>query len=182
MIRLPILSLLALPFVLACLVWLFGRAAGSDAPRSTIQSQAHAPDVTSEPRALPRFLELPRSPRQEVSVALAAPEETPPSGRSEQPAPELDARASRRAPVRVHGRVRVGGRPLAACELAFHPLGEGLDADEEDWDITDESGRYEVELDPGSYAVLNEANGELLTSVHVPAAATQLTLDLDLAP
>jgi hypothetical protein len=138
--------------------------------------------MASEPKAPPRFLELPRSQRQEVSFAQPASSETTPSERPEEPEETRDARAARATAVRVHGQVRVAGRPLPACELAFLPLDGGLGADEEDWDITDESGRYEVELAPGSYQVLNEASGELLTNVYVPEAASQLPLDLDLAP
>ncbi len=85
------------------------------------------------------------------------------------------------ARVRVHGRVLRAGLPVAGYDLAFHARGSGLEGDDEDWDFTDEQGRYEVLLAPGSYLVLNDTAGPWTADVAVPGDRDELAVDIELA-
>jgi len=65
------------------------------------------------------------------------------------------------------------------CDLSFRPVGDEHTG-EEDWDFTDEDGRYAVELRAGRYDVLQDAAGSLVTRVTVAAWQEEVLLDLDL--
>ena len=67
-------------------------------------------------------------------------------------------------------------------DLSFRRVGPepGGEEDEEDWDFTDEDGRYKVELRSGRYDVLDESAGSLVTSVTVEAWQQEVLLDIDL--
>jgi len=80
--------------------------------------------------------------------------------------------------VRVHGQVRRSGRPVADYDLSFESV--GLRSNEDDWDSTDEDGRYEVEVRADHYVVRNEAAGPWVTGVTVPAGAREIVVDIDL--
>ena len=104
--------------------------------------------------------------RREVLATAAAPVPTSSSGS--------------RGLVRVHGQVRRGSRPVPNYDLVFQSLGEGPDFGEEDWDFTDEDGRYEVRLPAATYAVLNDDEGPCLTYVVAPKGKDEVVLDIDL--
>ncbi len=92
---------------------------------------------------------------------------------------------SERAPplsprVRVRGQVRRGGRPVADFDLSFESV--GLRPDEDDWDSTDEDGRYAVEVRADRYVVINDVSSRWLTHVTVPAGERELVVDIDLPP
>ncbi len=82
--------------------------------------------------------------------------------------------------VRVHGQVRKDGRPVADYDLVFQPIVGGLDSDREDWDFTDENGRYEVELPAACYVVRKDDEGPWLANAVVPKGKDELVLNIDL--
>ena len=82
------------------------------------------------------------------------------------------------ARVRVRGQVRRAGRAVADYVLAFRDS----DDDEVEWEFTDDEGRFEVELSPASYVVMNDDEGTCAANVVVSAGETELVLNIDLPP
>ena len=142
----------------------------------------------SPPIAIPDASGLPRAlPHQAARVHTDAVREEGRQAVETAPEADLPERAGARVsatssadPVRVHGQVRRGGRPVAKVDLAFRAIGAELDDDEGDWDFTDENGRYEVLLAPARYVVLNDDEGSWITNMVVSAGEDELVLDLDL--
>jgi len=81
----------------------------------------------------------------------------------------------------VRGQVCRTGRPLAGYGLSFLALVPGREPEEDDWDFTDEEGRFEVELRAGRHFVQDE-NGTIVTAVVVPTGRKDLFLDVDPGP
>ena len=79
----------------------------------------------------------------------------------------------------VHGRVRRAGAAIEGFDLVFEPLDRPLGSPG-DWDFTDDEGRYEVEVPPGSYAVRRDDDGAWVRDALVPAGLEELELDIDL--
>ncbi|MEW6746236.1 MAG: hypothetical protein AB1486_26140 [Planctomycetota bacterium] len=97
--------------------------------------------------------------------------------------PERDVRSTRSCGlVRVHGHVRRDGHAAPDFDISFHAMGGGPDTSEEDWDFTDEAGRYEVELPAGCYVVLNDDGGPWVANAVVAEGVDELLLDIDLPP
>lgn len=96
------------------------------------------------------------------------------------PTPELvpDLAASPPTRVRIRGRLWARGAPVADRDLSFRSVDR---PDVEDWDFTDDEGRYEVELAPGTYDVVSDGPGQelWLARVIVPACHIDWTQDLE---
>lgn len=171
----------ALVAILALAAWLTLQADSSHRPDETRGARAEAPRPAGPPRAAPAL----REPRPVLDSRREAhpPEATDSTETSETHRLEASAvpgPAPHRGPVRVHGRVRRGGRPVADYDLSFHLAGGGLADDGVEWDFTDDEGRYEVVLPPARYLVLNGEQGPFRTDVVVPPGEPELQLDLDL--
>jgi hypothetical protein len=98
-----------------------------------------------------------------------------------QPVEQLGAAAShsgeRPRRTRVQGGLFRAGRLAYDQDLLFVNRER---PDVQDWDITDEEGRFAVELSPGCYDVLLEDDDLWLTTVLVPRGWERLTLDLEI--
>jgi hypothetical protein len=93
-----------------------------------------------------------------------------------EPASESAMSPSRR--VRVRGNLRCQITPVPDRAITF------LNIDfpkVQDWDFTDEAGRYEVDVPPGRYDVVSDADDRetWLARVNVPAGSDELALDLE---
>lgn len=138
-------------------------------PRPSADRGSSGASVLSGAEILPS----PAEPRRDTTAAAAdAPPNAP--GRVDPPAAPLHDR------VRVLGRMSRAGLPVADYDLAFHALHAGLASDPEDWDVTDEDGRFEVELPVGGYAVIHADGGPWIRDVLVPGDEPELALDIDL--
>jgi hypothetical protein len=92
------------------------------------------------------------------------------------PVPERGGTPFRR--VRVHGRLRCQFTPVPDRDVTF------LNIDfpkVDDWDFTDEEGRYEVTVPPGRYDVFSAEDDEetWLARVIVPSDSVELGLDIE---
>lgn len=129
-------------------------------------------------------------PAVEGGLSIAAREETRRAVQQATASPRREPGAQRFVPlpdrVRVSGQVRRAGRPIADFDLTFRSVGSR--SKDDDWDSTDEEGRYEVEVRADHYVVLNDAlaasaaRERWLTRVTVPAGERELVLDIDLPP
>ena len=78
--------------------------------------------------------------------------------------------------VRVSGIVRRWGLPLEDYDCHAESQRPGLRGD---WDFTDEHGRYELRLQPGTYLLAGGPASALSRSLVVPDGLEELVLDLD---
>jgi hypothetical protein len=135
-----------------------------------------SPEPRVEDRLLPvtAVEQLREGTRRTVQAGLPPPQPAPVPARDVAPSPDEGF-------VLVRGRVRRCGLPVGRLELDFVPASAALDddEDEDDWDLSDEDGRFEVELAPGSYVVRNDG-GAWLGDVTVPAGVAELAIDLQL--
>lgn len=97
---------------------------------------------------------------------------------------EIPAASHERVPnepraVRLRGTIRSGGRPVEDLELDFEPRDAacttGLD-----FDVTDEHGRFEVELPPGGYTITSDQAWWWRRHVELRPDATEPVLELTL--
>lgn len=161
-------SLLAGVLLSLALVWSLAGALGegSSGTAEPLQVRPHVAAAVS--RESPSLLE-PEIARQ------ALPDAANVAAHVTELAPDPDAGPPRR--VRVRGQVRARGAPAADRDLSFRSLDR---PDLEDWDFTDDEGRYEVALPPGTYDVACEdaEQERWLARVIVPACSFDLTVDL----
>ena len=161
--RLSCIALLFLSLAAAWLLLLTGGGIESHGP-----SRAASPETYGANTGVQRYA-VPEGSRREVITA------------SDKDLPEGEVQASTTGRlVRVHGLVLRDGRPAANYDLVFQTMGFGPDNEEEDWDFTDENGRYEVELPPACYVVRNDDEGPWLANVVVPKGKDELVLNIDL--
>jgi hypothetical protein len=119
----------------------------------------------------------------DIERELASIEESPEGARA-RAAGDLPERTRATAPgddplVDLAGRVLAGGRPVAEREIELVPLA-GTRA-RTAWDLTDEEGRYAVQVPAGRYAVLLDGVLAPGASLEVPAGALQVRSDVTLA-
>lgn len=146
------------------------RPPATEPRRHAVVASPHVAPPREAPAAVDLELEVDATDaagRREISASPPAPAEAraaPP------PAP--------RELVRVLGQVRRNGRPVVDYDLSFERSGPR--PDEEDWDSTDEDGRYEVELPAARYDVWNDGGGPWLTTLVVLPQEREVVLDIDL--
>ncbi|MFN0007364.1 MAG: hypothetical protein ACKVXR_05600 [Planctomycetota bacterium] len=131
--------------------------------------------ATSSPEASPP---LESSGGEAVSLQSA-----PPQGREEIRTRETDPPrpAPRHELVEVRGQVRRSGEPVVEFDLVFQPIGAGASPRDDDWDSTDDHGRYAVELRAATrYAVLHDDAGPQVAEFVVPAGSREFALDIHL--
>jgi hypothetical protein len=120
-----------------------------------------------------RVLVPPSAPEDARKAMADTPAEREPAAK---PVPDHAGSLPRR--VRVQGRLfclitRVPVHEVTFVNVDFPRI--------QDWDFTDEDGRYEVEVPPGRYDVVSNENDveTRLARVIVPADSAELALDLE---
>lgn len=164
--RAVLLLLLLLLSSVVGLWWLDSGQAARDASPAVAAQEAPSPTTVA---ALPLLhgtrTEVVEVPRRVALPPLAA--SCPPLG-------------ARTALVRVRGQVFRSGQPLGGCELSFHFADRQPISKEIDWDFTDRSGRYEVELPAARYVVCSEDDGSWTGAMQVPEHREEIVVDFHL--
>lgn len=90
---------------------------------------------------------------------------------ADEPAPTL---------TRVRGRVLRSGRPVACCDLSFHPATEAWRERAVDWCLSDGEGHYEVQLPADVYVVQCQDEATWTATVRVLPIDRELRIDFEL--